>query len=81
MQDRPQSARQEYQRPSADDHRQLTDLMLHWDESYTVHFEVGPCRATRLDDGTDVTADTPWELRDALRDDHVERPVGREHVS
>jgi hypothetical protein len=60
---------------SSDDWRQLTALLLHWDESSTVHYEVGPCRTTRLDDGTDVTADSPMELADALRDDHAERPV------
>jgi hypothetical protein len=58
----------------------LDDLRLHWDEAYKITYHPGeaePCHAERLDDGTVLTADTPWTLRSKIIDDYSVRPVPR----
>ena len=65
---------------SAHFHRALNDVRLHWDEAYKITCHPGeaePCHAERLDDGTLLTADTPWALRDKIIDDYSARPVPR----
>jgi hypothetical protein len=60
--------------------RELTDLRLHWDEAYKITCHPGeaePCHAERLDDGTVLTADSPWALRSKIIDDYSVRPVPR----
>jgi hypothetical protein len=60
--------------------RALNDLRFHWDEAYKVTYHPGeaePCHAERLDDGTVLTAGTPWALRDKITDDYSVRPVPR----
>jgi hypothetical protein len=58
----------------------LDDLRLHWDKAYKITYHPGeaePCHAERLDDGTVLTADTPWTLRNKIIDDYSVRPVPR----
>jgi hypothetical protein len=65
---------------SAHIQRELTDLRHHWDEAYKITCHPGetePCHAERLDDGTVVTAETPWSLRSKIIDDYSVRPVPR----
>jgi hypothetical protein len=60
--------------------RELTDLRQHWDEAYKITGHPGeaePCHAERLDDGTVITADSPWSLRNKIIDDYSVRPVPR----
>jgi hypothetical protein len=56
--------------------RDLADLRLWWDEFYEFGWEKR-FRATRLDDGTVLEADTKAELWERLRIDHSERSVQR----
>jgi hypothetical protein len=65
---------------SAHIHQALSDLRLHWDEAYKVTYHPGeaePCHAERLDDGTVLTASTPWVLREKIIHDYTARPVPR----
>jgi hypothetical protein len=60
--------------------RELNDLRLHWDEAYKITYRPGqaePCHAERLDDGTVLTAGTPWALREKVIGDYSVRPVPR----
>jgi hypothetical protein len=56
----------------------LTDLRHHWDEAYKITHHPGeaePCHAERLDDGTVLTAGTPWALREKIIGDYSARPA------
>ncbi len=58
----------------------LNDLRLHWDEAYKITYHPGAAEsfhAERLDDGTVLTADSPWALRDKIIGDYSARPVPR----
>ena len=60
--------------------RLLNDLRHHWDEAYKITYHPGeaePCHAERLDDGTVLTAETPWALHDKIINDYSVRPVPR----
>ncbi len=65
---------------SAHTQRERNDLRLHWDEAYKITYDPGeaePCHAERLDDGTVLTADSPWALREKIIGDYSARPVPR----
>ena len=65
---------------SAQNAKALDDLRLHWDEAYKITYHPGepePCHAERLDDGTVLTAYSPWALRNKIIDDYSVRPVPR----
>lgn len=69
---------------SAHIHQALTDLRLHWDEAYKITYHPGetePCHAERLDDGTVLTAGTPWVLREKITHDYSVRPVPRMDIA
>jgi hypothetical protein len=59
----------------------LNDLRLHWDEAYKITYHPGeaePCHAERLDDGTGLTADSPWAF--ACQDHRrLQRPARAPH--
>lgn len=49
-----------------------------WGHCYIIWFERPWWWAQRRDNGAQVKAPTPRELRDAIRDDHAEKPVPKE---
>lgn len=58
----------------------LSELWFHWDEAYKITYhpgEVEPCHAERLDDGSLLTAGSPWALSNKIIDDYSARPVPR----
>ena len=61
---------------SAQRGRQLADLRWHWDEAYEITWD-GKFRATRLDDGGKLEADTAAGLRELMICDYSERRVPR----
>jgi hypothetical protein len=60
--------------------RELADLRWHWDEAYEITWDDGKFRAARLDDGTELEADTAGELRELILCNYSERRVPRPQI-
>lgn len=72
---------------SAERHNELRELQYHWsdddghDLAYLFRYEDGRWIAARADNGREVTANSPGELRTKVIDDYSECPVPRKGMA